>query len=219
MNHTSTGTEKSATVKVQAFFSAHRIKHFNKGEILLFPGDKVESVYFIEEGSVKQYSISSRGDEVIFNIFKPGAFFPMANIINDMPVKYMLEVETNANIRLAPKDEVLDFLKDNSDVLYDLLSRVYRGTEGLLGRLEQLMTSGAGSRLIYELIIEAKRFGEVNGSAITVNLNESSLAQRAGLSRETVNREIRKLKASNLVQVKRNNLIIPDLKELEKIIG
>lgn len=83
-------------------------------------------------------------------------------------------------------------------MLYDLLSRVYRGVDGLLGRLTHLMASSARTRLVYELVVEGERFGtEREDGAITLDINEKDLGARAGLSRETVSREAHKLKNEN----------------------
>ena len=43
--------------------------------------------------------------------------------------------------------------------MYDGLSRLYTGMEGLLGRIVQLMSGGARSRLLYELAVKCRRFG------------------------------------------------------------
>ena len=43
-------------------------------------------------------------------------------------------------------------LQANPDVVYDLLTRLYRGLDGLLGRMSQLMAGSAKSRLMYELL-------------------------------------------------------------------
>lgn len=205
--------------KIDAFFAKYRLKSFDRGTVLMFPGEEVKQIFYLSKGTVKQCSASKGGDEVVLNLFKPGAFFPMANTINDIPIKYLLEIESDAEIRVAPKDEVIRFLKQNPDVVYDLLSRVYRGTEGLLGRLEHLMISGAGSRFVYELLIEAKRFGtKTVGGEVVVNTSEKAIGERAGLSRETINREIRKLKDKKLISIKRKAIIIPDIKKLESTL-
>jgi len=70
---------------------------------------------------------------------------------------YKTEEATTAHI--VPVDEALAFLNANPDVMLDLLPRIYRGMEGIDGRLVHLMSGTARSRLIYELIVECRRFG------------------------------------------------------------
>lgn len=208
------------TPKIEEFFGQYNLRHYSKGQILLLNGDETDYVYHLISGKVKQYDVSYRGDEVILNVFKPPAFFPMSLAINKGVNPYIYEAETDIEIRQAPANEVVEFVKANPDVLLDLLSRVYRGVDGLLGRVVHLMSSSARSRLLYELIIECRRFGKdqpAGGCVIT--LNEKDLGARAGLSRETVNREVSKLKKDGLIKVSHNNFLVKDVAELEHKLG
>lgn len=72
----------------------------------------------------------------------------------------------------------------------------------------------ARSRVIFELIVESKRFGTKDTQACTLGLTEGALAQRTGLTRETVNRELRKLKEEGMITY-RKGLIVNNLKALE----
>lgn len=199
---------------VKDFFSAFPIRHYNKGQILVAAGDDPECVFYLVEGRVKQYDISYRGDEVVLNTFKPGAFFPMSYAMNRTPNVYFFEADSACDILLAPVEDTLAFLRDNPAILYDLLERVYRGTDGLLGRLAHLMAGTARSRLLYELLIESRRFGTSRADGVALTLTESDLASRAGLARETVSREIHHLKAEGLISTDANELVIPDPERL-----
>lgn len=202
---------------LQDYFPDHHVRHYNKRHILIYSGDPVPYVYHLVRGKVKQYVISYRGDEMILNVYKPPAFFPMAHAMNHTPAHYFFEAETDIEVRQLPADEMLAFLKSHPDILYDLLRRVYTGTEGLLGRTEQLMGGTAKTRLVYELILEAGRFGRQNAAReYVIELSEKDLGSRAGLSRETVNREIHKLKEASLIRIERHVIVIPDLEILKK---
>jgi len=208
--------DQTVSDKITAHFAKYPEREYKKGQILVLAGEKVPYVYHLVSGTVKQYAISYRGDEVIVNMFKPPAFFPMSHAMHGNPSQFVLEAETDITVHLASVDETVAFLKDNPDVLYDLLSRVYRGLDGLLGRVAHLMTSNAKGRVIYELLIEAKRFGaQHKNGTYTVRLSEKDLGARAGLSRETINRELQKLKTDELIELSRNVVRIPDLEKLE----
>lgn len=205
------------TAKIEGFFSRHRPRQYAKGQILILSGDDTNYIYQLVKGTVKEYDVTYRGEEIILNLFKPPAFFPMSLAINKVPNPYIYEAETDIEIRQAPADEVVAFIKDSPDVMYDLLARVYRGVDGLIGRMTHLMAGTAKSRLIYELLLEARRFGTLEtGKGCVLNINEKDLGARAGLSRETVSREMHKLKIENLVEARGKELVISDLQALEK---
>lgn len=202
------------------FFNNYRLRRYAKGQVLILNGDEAEYVYHLISGQVKQYDVTYRGEEIILNVFKPPAFFPMSLAINKTENSYIYEAETDIEVRQAPAEEVVEFIKNNPDVMYDLLSRVYRGTDGLIGRMAHLMASSAKSRLIYELIIGARRYGttQADGSCL-LSINEKDLGARAGLTRETVSREMSKLKKDGLIDLQGRSIVIKDLTALEKRLG
>ncbi len=206
--------------KVTEFFGAYRVRSFDKGQVLMLSGDETDYVYLLEKGKVKVYDVTARGDEIILNVFKPKSFFPMSLAVNKISNPYIYEAETDIQIRQAPAGEVVAFVKNNPDVMYDLLSRVYAGVDGLLGRMARLMEGSARNRLIYELILESRRFSKVesDGSSM-LDISEKDLGSRAALSRETISREMRKLKTENLVGVANKQILIKNLSRLEDILA
>ncbi len=206
--------------KIDEFFSRFPERTYPKGQILIFADENPEYIFYITSGKVIAYDISYRGDEVITNIFKQPAFFPMAWAINRTPNRYFYKTDAATTLRIAPIEETLNFLKANPDVTLDLLGRVYRGMDGILGRLVHLMSGTAKSRLLYELLIECRRFGDIksDGSCV-LTITEQAIAMRAGLSRETVSREMRKIKDAGLVSLDKNSLTIHNVAAIESDLG
>lgn len=201
---------------IEDFFSNYRLRKYAKGQVLLLNGDEADDIFYLVSGRVKQYDVTYRGDEIILNVFKPRSFFPMSLALNPLPSPYIYEAETDIELRQAPVASVLAFLKEHPEVTFDLLSRVYRGLDGLLGRMAHLMASSAKGRLLYELLIVAKRHGQVReDKGVEFAMNETDLAARAGLTRETVSREMKKLERDSLVSLRQGVIIIPSLNELE----
>jgi len=206
--------------KVDDHFSKYPRRTYAKGQILVFADESPERIFYIIKGRVRMYDVSYRGDEVVVNVFKPPAFFPMSWAINRAPNKYFYKTEIETEVHIIPVDDALNFIKDNPDVMLDLLSRLYSGMDGLLGRVVHLMSGSARSRLLYELIIECRRFGNKQKSgSYTLAASEIDLAGRSGLSRETVNREMRKAKDEGLVGIGTDGITINDLKALEQKLG
>lgn len=207
------------STKIADFFEQYPLRSYKKGQILIHADDDPECVMQLVSGKVKQYDLTYRGEEVVLNVYKPPAFFPMTYAINRTPNEYFYEADSDLELRKAPFDEVTRFIQDNPDVLYDLLGRLYRGTDGLLRRMSHLMASTAKNRVINELIIECRRFGQETDGGYVLSLNESDIGARAGLSRETVSREMSKLKSEELLSVINKQINIPDIEKLEHALG
>lgn len=206
--------DSSVQVKAAAFFSQYPKRQYPKGQIIVFADEHPSNIFYLAEGKVRQYNLSYRDDEITLNVFKPHAFFAMGWAINKSKNQFFFKAETNSSLHVVPAKDALKFLKDNPDVMLDLLSRLYRGMDGLLGRMSQLMAGTARTRLIYELLIEAERFGTKSGQSIVLSINETDLASRTGLSRETISREISKLRGENVAHVEAGSIKITDITKL-----
>jgi CRP-like cAMP-binding protein len=205
--------------KVKNFFAQYPLHSFDKGQILIYGGDNPDGIIFLVKGEVRQYDIAPNGEELVVNVYKPGAFFPMYWAINKTPNKYFFDTASKTEVRQAPAEEVLEFIKHNPDVMLDLLSRLYKGLDGLLQRVTYLMGGSAYSRAAFELINACKRFGkEQDDGTYIVEIAENELARRAGLTRETFNRELRKLKSEKFIKTGHNTVIINNLAALEAML-
>ncbi len=206
--------------KVKKFFAGQPSKRYPKGQIIILAEQQPEHVIYLVEGHIKQYDITDKGEEVVVNVFKPPAFFPMSWAINKTPNNYFFETASAVRAKIAPADKVVEFLKENPDVMFDLLSRLYRGMDGVLRRMAHLMGGSATSRLEYELLVETLRFGSRRkDNSYLLDISENELGARAGLSRETVSREISQLKKLDLISISRKGIVIKNIKALQDRLG
>jgi len=205
---------------IEEFFSQYPKRTYPKNQIIIFGGESPEKVFYLSSGKVIQYDISYRGDDVVINIYKAPAFFPMAWAMNGVRNRYFFKTQEESVVRLASPEDVVTFLKLNPEVVFDLLSQVYMGVEGLLTRVVYLMAGSARSRLMYELLIECKRFGKkISDNSYKLHVHESDLAAYSGLARETVSREVKRLRERGVIEFSRGYIVIKDLSQLEKLLG
>jgi len=206
--------------KVRTAFSQYPQHTYPKGHIVVFGNENPAGIFYMVRGSVRQYDISPTGSEVIVNVFKPPAFFPMSWAINHAPNRYFFKAEEPTTVHVVPAADALAFVKDNPDVLLDLLSRLYKGLDGLLGRVVHLMSGSARSRLLYELIVESRRGGkEQDNGDVVLTINETDIAARTGLTRETVSREMQHLKDQTWVSIAPGGITIRNLAALKNALG
>ncbi len=202
---------------VQDFFGQYPTKQFAKGQIIIWAEHDPEHIYYLVSGRVRQCYIFEDGERVVVNVFRPGAFFTMSWAINHTPNRYFFEALDDVEVRGAPVDTTLEFVRSQPTIVLDLLSRVYRGTDGMLERMTYLMASDTEKRLVFELVTECKRSRPTGNSAL-VTLNEVELGLQTGLARETISRHMRKLKLAGLVEVSAKGVQVHDIAGLEKLL-
>ena len=205
--------------KINQEFSKYPSRKYPKGQIILFSGDEITSLYFVVEGKIRKYDISPRGDEFAVNITKPPVALPLTALLTGGINNYFYKAEQDVLLHIIPAKKALAFFKSNNDVLFGLLEWSYKSISGMQGRIIQLMSGNAKSRVIYELINECKNFSqELPDGSYVLSVTETDMAARSGLSRDTVSREINKLKKDNLVVIKGRGIYVPNVSFLEKML-
>lgn len=206
--------------KIRIFFERYPTQIFEKGEVMIQAGDKPAGIFYLVEGRVTQYDIAPNGNAVVVNAYAAGSFFPMSWAINGQTNAYFFEAATKVKVHQAPAGEAVAFLHANQDVTFDLLSRVYSGSDGLLRRMAHIIGGNTYTRLKFELLNAAYRFGQRQRNAsILIPLNEDEVGRQGGMARETVSRHIQKLKSKGLLSVTRKGIILHDLARLENDLG
>lgn len=205
--------------KIEKFFSSGVTKFYRQGETIVFAGEQPAGVMFLADGIVEQYDITNEGNKLTVNMFRPGAFFPMSLAITKSPNTYFYAAFKDATVRVVDTDAAVRFLQDNSDVMFDLLRRVYIGADAIQNRLVLAASGVASERLIFELLTEAYRFGQMSDSShALIRVKQVSLAERSGLARETVGRELQKLACDELITVTRQGIVL-SLDKLKARLG
>lgn len=202
--------------KLIKFFSKYRSLQFKKGEILISPHKAIKGVFLLNKGIVRCYTVSGEGVEMTVNQYRSHSLFPMNWALNNSSNRYFYEAITEGQVYLAPRKEFVGFFKKNPQIAVDLLKRIYRGLEGYLLRMESFLGGSAQQRLLVQLLIQARRSTEAKSGAISLQLSHKYLASETGLTRETVTREIKRLKGRKIIANKGNTLLIPNLTVLEK---
>ena len=158
------------------------------------------------------------GTALTLNIYKPYALFPMSQVLTNKQDKYTYTALTEIQGYFAPQKAFRAFIRKNPGVLFDLLKRIYSGLEGFFGRMESLLLGDACLRLLTQLVIHAKRFGQKdqNRTVFGWHVTQTELASQTGLARETVARELKKLQDKGLVGYHGKRLFVTNTAKLEQ---
>ncbi len=200
---------------LHAFFGQFNLELFAKGETIAAPANG--KIFFLTKGVVKMLGISKKEEALTLNIYKAYSLFPIP-LIFDMQNKYTFISLTKTQGYFAPKKDFTKFIIKNPTILLDLLKRIYRGLDGFYMLSETLLSKDAFHRVLTQLIIYARRFGQKNNDIITFDwpLTHRQLASQTGLARESVTRQIKKLQNKGLVGYSGKKLYVHDLSKLEE---
>ncbi|MEO6509195.1 MAG: Crp/Fnr family transcriptional regulator [Patescibacteria group bacterium] len=203
--------------RIGAFYSQFPLHTFKKGEIIILPDDNPSVVFYLKEGLVREYAISLQGIEITLHIFHPHSYFPMMWAIADIPNRYYYEAFGDVQLFRAPKDKVIAFLKENSDILLELTKRVFQGLDKLTSRIEYLSYGKAYERVVSVLLYLDRHFGKEKDKQIHFEntFTHRDIGSLAGITRETTSRELEKLKKKGIISYDHQSIIINDIGNLK----
>lgn len=205
------------TKAFEIFYKQFSIRNYKKGEMLIRADDDPQGIFCLTKGYVRQYSISKTGFELTLHILKPISYFPMVWAINGTPNVYYFEALTPVEVGRAPRDQVVNFIKDKPTIIFELMSELLEDYAESLTRVEHLVFSDAYRRVISVLLYIAKHFGEKSDNGIIIGhyFTQQDIATLVGVARETASIEMIKLEKKGLVKHVGHSILIESMKKLE----
>ncbi|MDA9774077.1 Crp/Fnr family transcriptional regulator [Saprospiraceae bacterium] len=192
-------------------------KTFSKGDHIYSEGSKAEYIFFVVSGSVKVYTSTFEGKEVIKNIVHS------ENILGE-------QAYAGTNVRLDSAkalDNIVTVVCIHVDDLRGLLQRFWELNEKFISlitkklsrtetRVKSLIVDDARKRVIDFLKYNAKHKGRKIGFELLVKhfMTQQDIANYTGTSRQTVTSILNDLKKTNMIYFKRNSILIRDIANL-----
>lgn len=194
--------------KIESFFSSYPRQILGKGEVLIQDNEPQPHIYFLRQGTVAQHDVSSRGDIVELTTYRQGAFFPLMTIFTGIENRFFFVARETIEYHKAPAHEVYRFLQENSEVMSDVVRRLYFGIDGLLMRMTSLLSGDAQDRILTYLKIVNARYNREKRMPFVYHTTHHEIAQYTGLSRETVSRTLRLCEEKGYIQRQSGSIIL-----------
>lgn len=166
----------------------HPAKH-----IVFQVGEAGDHLLILLEGRVKVSLTSAEGKEAILSILEPGDVMGEMALLDGETRSATLTTMDACSFLVLWRRDFLPFLEHNPHVALKLLaglSRRLRATNDLVGNLSFLNLSARLARILINL---GQQYGKLTsaGIAIGIKLSQEELGNLVGVSRESVNRQIR----------------------------
>jgi CRP/FNR family transcriptional regulator len=197
---------------------AARQKAYEKGQMVFFENDPCDGFYFISDGSVKIYKMSSGGREQILHTLKSGETFgEVPTFDNGLCPAYAQALEAST-LLLIRRVDFEKTVQRYPEVAIGLLQHFARWLRRFTMKLEELSLKDVGERLASYLIRVADEAGVKTPEGVEVRLKESQqeIAARIGTVREIVSRNLRKFQDMGLIRLKGRHLVILDREGLKR---
>jgi CRP/FNR family transcriptional regulator, cyclic AMP receptor protein len=190
---------------------AGRVVKLSAGKRIYANGDPPDGLWAVLEGQVRLTGLPANGSEMLVRILKPGSWFGELSTL-DGGERPQEALAFGATTLLHVQQSDFDQLARKDPLLYrDLALLICMNQRRALAFIA-LSLSSVRVRLIKALLSTAK---SADGNVLTIR--QSQLASIVGVSRQTVNKELKQLEGQNLIDIKYTTILVKDHSKLAKM--
>ncbi|MDD4937883.1 MAG: Crp/Fnr family transcriptional regulator [Candidatus Shapirobacteria bacterium] len=202
--------------EVEVFFRKHKLIKYKKGQILVRPDDNLGKIFLEKTGYARVYKITDSGREISWPNLRPMWLYSVISALLEQENEYYVEAVNNLEAWVVPVADFKKFLEEKKELSKEIYKSLMEDLLQLSEKMEQLILAEAYTKvtiLINELV---KNFGEKKGNEIIINFNipHRVLASITGLTRETVTLQILKMQKRKILENRKRNIVIKDIKKL-----
>lgn len=183
------------------------------------PWDLAENLIILGRGCVMLYRQTATGQRVVLDILSSGSIFgheALAENHQDQYYKDSAQALVECTISKIPSRYIPELVQTNPGLTADILKQSARRILSLGQRIEDLVTKPVSKRLAIALIYLSP-IPELNNNCL-LGFTDEALAYIVGSTRETIAREISKLKKEGIVDKRgRQPITILDYSKLKGI--
>lgn len=189
---------------------------YRKGQLLFVEDDPGESLVVVREGAVAVFRTSAAGERALLQVVRPPGVLGEVSLLDGAPRSASVEALESCSILALSRTAFLDLVHDNPRILDSVLHSL----GGLIRRLTDQNTDHVFLDLAGRVAKTLVRLaGDASTTIVTVELNQSQLAEMAGGSRQSVNQAIGAFAGRGWLRTEGRRIVIVDLPALRHRAG
>jgi CRP/FNR family transcriptional regulator, polysaccharide utilization system transcription regulator len=203
---------------ITILLSNHRIvKKIKKKDMVFLEGETPSFLYYVASGKVKIFRTNDSGKDYITEIQKEGTFFGYISLLEDTNHKESAMAMENSEIYLIPKQDFFHLLYSNREVAMQFIKFISVSLSEAEEKLLKLAYNSARKRVAEALLFVSKKYQVDGKNNMSFALLRENISALAGISPESVSRNLADFKDEGLIETDYRNIKILDINKLEKI--
>lgn len=205
----------------EALASMLRRRFVRKGDFLFHRGDEGTALYIIYQGLIKIAVPTRQDEEVTLAMLSDGDFFGEMALLDDLPRSADAMALEDTQLYMLNRADFLSFLVQHEHAVRAVikaLSLRLRKTDDLVAEVCFLNVSARLAKRLVDLVTSRHQALKKGDQQYEIHLTQRDLASLTGVSRETINKELKILRGKGIVTTARNVITVCDLERLKQRI-
>lgn len=189
---------------------------FRKGQLLFVENDPGESLIVLKRGSVAVFRTSPTGERAVLSVLRPPDVLGEVSLLDGSARSASAEALEDCTALALSRGAFMELVHSNPRIL----DAVMRSLGALIRRLTEqnadhvfLDLPGRVAKTLVRLA------GESQAPMITIELNQSQLAEMAGGSRQSVNQAIGSFASRGWLRTEGRRIVVMDVPALRRRAG
>jgi CRP/FNR family cyclic AMP-dependent transcriptional regulator len=218
-NDALTGVEMFAGLEPEArqrVIAAAVPRTYRKGQLLFVEGDPGESLIVLRRGAVAVFRTAPTGERAVLNVVRPPGVLGEVSLLDASTRSASAEAIEDCSALALSRAAFLELVHSHPRIL----DAVLRSLGALIRRLTEqnadhvfLDLPGRVAKTLVRLA------GDSQAPMITIELNQSQLAEMAGGSRQSVNQAIGSFANRGWLRTEGRRIVVTDLAALRRRAG
>ncbi len=184
---------------------------FGKGMIIFHRGSPGQTLYIIESGLVRIFSLSESGQELTVNLYGPGELFGEMAVLDERTRSAGALCMEKTVTHTLDRDLFLQCLRRNPALAHGVIKLLSARLRYTTYHVESLAFLDLYGRVADKLLELADRFGgQGHRPRLDLRLTQSELASWLAASRESVNKVLSQFRDQELIAVSGQEITILD---------
>jgi CRP/FNR family transcriptional regulator, cyclic AMP receptor protein len=172
-------------------------RSLHAGGLLFEEGDVCNTLYILESGQLKVFTLGSKGRELVYNVLGPGALVGEM-FLDGEPRSASVKATEACECLVVPGERMRELLRAHPDfaefLVINLISRLRNATR----KVRSLAMEGVYERTV--TLLEEVAIGDGAKRRIPGALTQGEIASRIGATREMVNHVLRDLTRGGFIE-------------------
>jgi CRP-like cAMP-binding protein len=196
-----------------------RIRKLSKGEFLFSPGDPSDSMYVVQKGRIRIWTVSAAGAEVTLNVLGPDSVFGEIGLLDGSERTAGASALDGVELQAIQRSTFDAALDRDPQLARNVIAFLCERLRWVSARMEDSALRTAPERLARMLMHLINDHGTEtdDGVLLTINLTQGELARWTHMSRENLNKIFNRWSDEGLLIQTRGKITVKDQERIEEI--
>ena len=182
-------------------------------------GEPGKEMCILLDGGVKVSTVSVDGKEIIFDLLSEGDFFGEVSLFDGQPRTATVTTIVPSALVILERDFFMGFLEKYPAVAIRLLHLLAHRLRAADTFLEEVLFFDSETRLAKRVMALKDIYGKADGDSVQIELkvSQQEIANLVGVTREQVNKHLKKWERAEIIRLEHGRLTILNLPLLQQM--